>query len=57
MRQLVLVIVLLFIGLLIYLTASEVRRNGMDVGGVLAIIVIVVLSVGILGSLLRSPPR
>ena len=55
MRQLVLFIVLLFIGLLVYLTASEIKRNGLDVGGVVAIIVIVLLSVGIVGSLLRNP--
>jgi hypothetical protein len=57
MRQLILLIVLLFIGLMVYLTASEIRRNGLDVGGVVAIIVIVVLSVGIVGSLLRNPRR
>ena len=57
MRQLILVIVLLFVGLMIYLTAYEIRRNGLDVGGVVAIIVIVLLSVGIVGSLLRNPRR
>ena len=57
MRQLILLIVLLFIGLMVYLTASEIRSNGLDVGGVVAIIVIVVLSVGIVGSLLRNPRR
>jgi hypothetical protein len=57
MRQLILVIVLLFVGLMIYLTAYEIRHNGLDVGGVVAIIVIVLLSVGIVGSLLRNPRR
>ena len=57
MRQLILVIVLLFVGLMIYLTAHEIRRNGLDVGGVVAIIVIVLLAVGIVGSLLRNPRR
>lgn len=57
MRQLVLLIVLLFIGLLVYLTASEIKSNGLDVGGVVAIIVIVLLSVGIVGSLLHNPRR
>jgi hypothetical protein len=57
MRQLILVIVLLFVGFMIYLTAYEIRRNGLDVGGVVAIIVIVLLSVGIVGSLLRNPRR
>jgi hypothetical protein len=55
MRQLVLAIVLLFIGLLVYLTASEIKTNGLGVGGVVAIIVIVLLAVGIVGSLLRNP--
>ncbi|HEY3946752.1 MAG TPA: hypothetical protein VGL78_16100 [Solirubrobacteraceae bacterium] len=57
MRQFVLLIVLLFIGLLVYLTASEIKSNGLDVGGVVAIIVIVLLSVGIVGSLLHNPRR
>lgn len=57
MRQFVLLIVLLFIGLLVYLTAAEIKSNGLDVGGVVAIIVIVLLSVGIVGSLLHNPRR
>ncbi len=57
MRQFALLIVLLFIGLLVYLTASEIKSNGLDVGGVVAIIVIVLLSVGIAGSLLHNPRR
>lgn len=57
MRQFVLLIVLLFIGLLVYLTASEIKSNGLDVVGVVAIIVIVLLSVGIVGSLLHNPRR
>ena len=55
MRQLVLLVVLLFIALLVYLTASEIKRNGVNVGGIVAILVIVLLSIGIVGSLLRSP--
>ena len=55
MRQLVLLIVLLFIGLLVYLTASEIKSHGLNVGGVVAIVVIVLLSIGIVGSLLRNP--
>lgn len=55
MRQLVLLVALLFIALLVYLTASEVKTNGVNVGGVLAIIVIVLFAVGIVGSLLRHP--
>ena len=55
MRQLVLVVVLLFIGLLIYLTVSEIKQNGLDVGGVVAIVVIALLSIGIVGSLLHNP--
>lgn len=55
MRQLVLLIALLFIALLIYLTASEVKTNGLNVGGIVAIVVIVLFSIGIVGSLLRNP--
>jgi predicted tellurium resistance membrane protein TerC len=55
MRQFVLLVVLLFIGLLIYLTASEIKRNGVTAGGILAIIVIVLFSIGIVGSLFRNP--
>lgn len=55
MRQLVLLIALVFIGLLVYLTASEVKTNGLNVGGVVAIVVIVLFSIGIVGSLLRNP--
>lgn len=55
MRQLVLLIALLFIALLVYLTAAEVKRNGLNAGGIVAIIVIVVISIGVVGSLLRNP--
>jgi hypothetical protein len=55
MRQLILLIVLLFIGLLIYLTASEIKSNGLDAGAILSIIVIVFLCIGIVGSLLHKP--
>jgi predicted tellurium resistance membrane protein TerC len=55
MRQLVLLIVVLFIGLMIYLTASQIKSHGLDAGGVVAIVVIVLLSIGIVGSLLRNP--
>ncbi len=55
MRQVVLLVVLLFIGLLVYLTASEIKSNGLDVGTILAIIVIALFSIGIVGSLLRNP--
>lgn len=55
MRQLVLLIALLFIGLLIYLTTSEIKTNGLDVGGVISIVVIVLFAIGIVGSLLHNP--
>jgi hypothetical protein len=56
MRQLVFLIALLFIGLLIYLTAADFKRYGVTAGGILAICVIVLFAVGIVGALLR-PPR
>ena len=55
MRQLVLLIALLFTGLLIYLTAVDFKRNGVTAAGILAVIVIVLFAVGIIGALLRSP--
>jgi hypothetical protein len=55
MRQLVLLIALLFTGLLIYLTAADFKRYGVTAGGILAICVIVLFAVGIIGALLRSP--
>jgi hypothetical protein len=55
-RQLVLLITLLFIGLLIYLTAADFKRYGVNAGGILAICVIILFAVGIVGALLR-PPR
>jgi hypothetical protein len=55
-RQLVLLIALLFIGLLIYLTAADFKREGVTATGVIAVCVIVLFAVGIVGALLR-PPR
>lgn len=55
MRQLVLLIALLFIGLLIYLTAADFKRYGVTPAGILALLVIALFAVGIIGALLRSP--
>ncbi len=55
MRGVVLLIVLLFIGLLVYLTATMVKHHGLDFGGVLSIIVIAILAIGVVGSLLHNP--
>jgi hypothetical protein len=55
MRQLVLLIALLFTGLLIYLTAADFKREGVTPTGVIAVCVIVLFAVGIIGALLRSP--
>ncbi len=55
MRQLVLLVVLLFLALLVYLTASMVKRNGLGVGGILSIVVIAILAIGVVGSLLHNP--
>ena len=56
MRQLVLLIALAFIGLLIYLTAINIKRNGLSAAGIVALCVIAFLAIGIVGSLMR-PPR
>jgi uncharacterized BrkB/YihY/UPF0761 family membrane protein len=55
MRQLVLLVVLLFIALLVYLTASMVKRHGLNAGGILSIVVIAILAIGVVGSLLHNP--
>ena len=55
MRTLVLLVVLLFIGLLVYLTAAMVKRHGLNAGGILSIVVIAVLAIGVVGSLLHNP--
>ena len=55
MRQLVLLIALLFIAFLVYLTASAIKTNGLNAGGIVAIAVIVFFAIGIVGSLLSNP--
>jgi hypothetical protein len=55
MRQVVLLVVLLFLALLVYLTASMVKRHGLDVGGIVSIAVIAILAVGVVGALLHNP--
>jgi hypothetical protein len=56
MRQVVLLVALLFIGLLIYLTAADFKRYGVTAAGVVAVLVILLFMIGIVGALIR-PPR
>ena len=56
MRVVVLAIALLFAGLFTVLTVIEIRNNGLDPLGVLAIAVIVIFVVGIVGAL-KNPPK
>lgn len=56
MRRVVLAIAVVFIALLAYLTVVDFARHGVTAGGILAILIIVLFSTGIVGAL-RHPPR
>lgn len=55
-RLLVLGAALLFISGFAFLTYADIVREGLDVGSVLSIFIVVLLAVGIVGAL-RNPPR
>ena len=55
MRAAVLLAAVLFIVLMGYLTVVDFARQGVTVVGVLAVIILLLLSIGILGAL-RNPP-
>jgi NADH:ubiquinone oxidoreductase subunit 6 (subunit J) len=56
LRVAVLTIALLFIAGLGVLTGLDLARNGVTVVGILAILILVLFTVGIVGAL-RHPPR
>jgi hypothetical protein len=56
MRQALLITVLLFIALLVALTVTDIVRNGVTPVDVLAILVLVLFSTGIVGALRHPPP-
>jgi hypothetical protein len=55
-RLLVLMAALIFIAGFAFLTVVAIIRQGVGVGSVLSIFILVLLSVGIVGAL-RNPPR
>jgi hypothetical protein len=57
MRQTILFVVLLFIALLVALTITDIVRNGVSPVDVLAILVLVLFSTGIVGALRHRPPQ
>ena len=57
MRQTILFVVLLFIALLVALTVTDIARNGVSPVDVLAILVLVLFSTGIVGALRHRPPQ
>jgi hypothetical protein len=55
MRNVVLAGSLLIIGLLAFLTVSEVAQHGVDGLAVISLIVLVILGVGVIGALTTPP--
>ena len=55
-RLLVLAVALVFIAGFAILTIEMIKSKGLDVGGVISIFILVLLTVGIVGAL-RNPPR
>ncbi len=56
MRVFVLLIALLFIGVLGVLTAVDLSNYGVTVLGVVAILILILFTIGIVGAL-REPPK
>lgn len=56
MRRAVLLAAVLFIGLMGYLTVVDFATQGVTATGILAVIILLLLSIGILGAL-RNPPE
>jgi hypothetical protein len=57
LRLLVLTIVLLFIGAMGALTVRDIHTHGLTTVSVLAVIIVVVFTIGIIGALLHPPRR
>jgi hypothetical protein len=56
-RLLVLTIALLFVGILGALTVRDIHMHGFTPVGVLAVIIVVVFTIGVIGALLHPPRR
>jgi len=57
LRLLVLTIALLFIGVLGALTVKDIHTHGLTPVAVLAILIVVVFTIGVIGALLHPPRR
>ena len=57
MRQLLLIVALLFIGMLVALTVADIANNGLNALDVVAALVLVLFTTGIVGALLHPPPQ
>jgi hypothetical protein len=55
-RQLILIVVLLFIGALAALTVSDIVNNGFKPLDIVALLVLGLFTTGIVGALLHPPP-
>jgi hypothetical protein len=57
LRQLLLIVALLFIGMLVALTVADIANNGLNALDVVAALVLVLFTTGIVGALLHPPPQ
>jgi hypothetical protein len=57
MRLAVLTLALLFVGALGALTVRDIHMHGLTPVGVLAVIIVVVFTIGVIGALLHPPRR
>jgi hypothetical protein len=57
LRLLVLTIALLFVGALGALTVRDIHTHGLTPVSVLAVIIVVVFTIGVIGALLHPPRR
>jgi hypothetical protein len=56
MRQLILIVALLFIGVLAALTVSDIVNNGFNPLDVVAALILGLFTTGIVGALMNPPP-
>jgi hypothetical protein len=56
-RQLILIVALLFIGAFAVLTVSDIVNNGFNPLDVVAVLILGLFTTGIVGALLHPPPR
>ena len=57
MRQLILIVALLFIAMLVALTVADVANNGLNALDIVAALVLILFTTGIIGALRHPPPQ